>query len=499
MTSNGENKPFIKKFSDGGFFYVYDANTNQIVEVEKFVYDIIHNYFDYKYNLDKTQKKETFNSTIFKNPYEEIKKARNSHGLFSNFRPKYITMGIKNADGVKEIHAKGLKQIVIETTRSCNFNCAYCNTSGKYSKSKTFQMNMNKETCIKAADFFCKRALDSETPFITFYGGEPLLRFELIRETVKYVKKNYHNKKFGYNLTTNAVLFNKEILDFFIENDFYVMVSLDGPGKINDRYRRFKNGKATFKRIMEALKFIKEYNKDYYSRRVSISSVLSPPFDKINELLDFFYTDKTLYEIKGKIRSNLVDTNNTTFIEDFILEKSLKEYSRVFRQLSKRLKKYILDNNFYHLTIEKTQIFKILYNLSRQPTKKLHEYVKPLGSCHIGMRRVFVTTNGDFHICERANYNYNIGCLEKGFDYERIAYYYRKLEEVLTDCKDCWAINLCERCWVAIGNLDEFTGQKKEKFCIMNKKNIEKAFKLYVQLLREDPDCLKVFKDVTIA
>ncbi len=71
-----------------------------------------------------------------------------------------------------------------------------------------------------------------------------------------------------------------------------------------------------------------------------------------------------------------------------------------------------------------------------------------------------------------------------------------KLEEVLEDCRNCWAINLCERCWAVIGNLEEFTGKRKEGFCTMNKKIIEKAFKLYVQLLREDPDCLKVFKDV---
>ena len=114
------------------------------------------------------------------------------------------------------------------------------------------------------------------------------------------------------------------------------------------------------------------------------------------------------------------------------------------------------------------------------------------------MKRVFVNTSGDFFICERAGYDYKIGCIDHGFDYERIAYYYRKLDEVLESCKDCWAINLCERCWAAIGNLDEFKGKEKEKFCTMNKKIIEKAFKVYVQLLREDPDCLKVFKDVII-
>jgi uncharacterized protein len=100
------------------------------------------------------------------------------------------------------------------------------------------------------------------------------------------------------------------------------MVSLDGPEQINDRYRRFKNGNGTFKRIMRALKFIREYNKEYYSSRVNISSVLSPPFDKIDEILDFFSNDKILDEIKGNIRSNIIDIGDTSFIEDFGLEES---------------------------------------------------------------------------------------------------------------------------------------------------------------------------------
>jgi uncharacterized protein len=499
MISLESYKPFIKKFSDGGFFYIYDVNTNQIVEVEKSIYDVIEMYVDDNEYWIKNLRKEIFKSPGFVNTMGKIKKARQEQGLFSNFKPKKITLGIKNADGVRELHEKGLMQIVIEATRICNFNCAYCNTSGKYYNHEILETYMSRENGIKAVDFFCKSSLNTEDPCITFYGGEPLLMFDLIRATVDYVKKKYSSKKFKFNLTTNASLFTKDILDFFIENDFFLMVSLDGPEQINDRYRRFKNGKGTFKRIMKTLKFIKEYNREYYSSRVSISSVLSPPFDKIDEIFDFFSNDQILSEIKGDINSNLVDVIDTSFIEDFGLEESFKEYPDVYKKFIKRLKKAILDNNLGNLTIEKKQIFSILYNLARRQKRRLHEVVTPFGACHIGRRRVFVTTNGDFHICERAGYKYKIGSIDKGFDYDRIVYYYRKLEEVLEDCKDCWAINLCERCWVLIGNLEEFRGKGKENFCSMNRKVIEQAFKLYVQLLREDPDCLKALKDVIIA
>ncbi|UCH94956.1 MAG: radical SAM protein, partial [Candidatus Aminicenantes bacterium] len=380
MAYNDSCKPFIKKFSDGGFFYIYDVNTNQIIEVEKSVYDSIDKYEYNTNNSIEAPHKGAYQDTDIKKSQEKIIEAGKNYGLFSNYRPKKVTLGIKTTDGVKKLHGNGLSQIILEITRSCNQNCSYCPTSGKYSHDKTFKKNMSRETFKKCLDFFCERSLNSEKPFITFYGGEPLLRFDLIREAVEYVKTKYDNKKYSFNLTTNTTLLNKEILDFFIKNDFSVMVSLDGPEKINDRYRRFKNGKGTFNRIMKNLELIKQDNKEYFSSKLSISSVLSPPFDKIDEILDFFTTNKTLKDFKGNIRSNLVYTRGTSFIEDFGLEESFKELPKVNDKFIKRIKKSILANNLDDLTIEKNQVYSILYNLARRPIKRLYDHVQPIGA-----------------------------------------------------------------------------------------------------------------------
>jgi uncharacterized protein len=190
-----------------------------------------------------------------------------------------------------------------------------------------------------------------------------------------------------------------------------------------------------------------------------------------------------------------VDSRGTTFIEDFGLEDSLKEYKFIFNKLVESLKNLILDNNLDTAILEKKTIMPILHNLAQRPIKRLYDYMPPLGACHIGLRRVFVSTRGDFYICERVVDYTKIGDIDNGFDYETIAALYQKLEEVMEDCRNCWALNHCERCWTHIGNLDEFTGQEKEEFCTTQKKIIEKAFKVYTELLREDPDCLKVFKE----
>jgi len=173
----------------------------------------------------------------------------------------------------------------------------------------------------------------------------------------------------------------------------------------------------------------------------------------------------------------------------------MKELKRVHDRLIEQLKKSIMRYSLPLLSIEKSTVYPVLENLAKRQIQKLHEHIMPLGACHIGLRRLFVRTNGDFYICERSGDNYKIGHVDTGFDYERIAGYYRKLEEVLDDCKNCWAINHCERCWVQLGDLDEFTGKKKEDFCSYNKGMIETAFKVYVELLKKDPDCLKILGD----
>jgi uncharacterized protein len=496
MKSNVSNQPFIKKFEDGEYVYIYDVNTNQIIEVDKSVYDIIDEYEDDNADYLESKYKKGYHISDLRRSIEKIRNARIDHGLFSNYRPKRVTLGIRTADEVKKLHENGIIQIILQLTKRCNLKCKYCYTSGKYSNFGASHSTMDKDTCLKAIDFFCERSSDIENLFISFYGGEPLLRFDLIKETVEFVKKKIAKKKYNFNLTTNGTLLNNKIIEFLINNDIRITVSIDGPEKTNNRYRVFRNGKGTFNRIMKNLKFLKTYNKDFFSRKVAIRSVLSPPFDNINDILDFFSFDNTMIEIKGSIRSSLVSTRWTSFIEDFGLEESIKEFSNVEERFVELIKSSILHNSIHNLTIENRRVYLILSNLARRPIDRLYEHVHPLGACHIGLRRLFVGTTGDFYICERGERDYKIGCIDNGFDYERIACYYRKFEEVLEDCRDCWAIHHCERCWAAIGNLEEFSGKKKEQFCSFRKKTIENAFKVYTQLLRENPDSLKVFKDM---
>jgi len=483
-----DQTPFIKKFTQQGTFYIFDVNTNQIVEVEQDVYDFIDHY--------RTDGKHTHPGTG--NTVREIEKGREEFGLFSNYRPQRILMGLDNAGHIKEFHGQGFKQLLLELTTHCNLNCAYCQTSGENAPESSVKNHMSREIRSKAVELFIENSGNSENPFISCYGGETLLCFDAIKETVSDVRQREGGDKYSFNLTTNGTLLTKEMVDFFIEHDFSLNISLDGPQHVHDRYRLTSDGQGTFQTIKKNLQFLKEQNPDYFARRVSISCVLAPPYDRIDDTLDFFSKEEIFKDIRKKkrIKPGLVNTWNSSFMEDYGLEECLKkELPLVGEKFRKRLKTAILSQDLSTLTIERRQIDAVLNNLAFRPIRRLYDHMMPLGACHIGLNRLFVRTNGDFYVCERSGSDYKIGHINTGLDYEQISYYYRKMEEVLEACTNCWAISHCERCWVQMGNLEEFKGQKKEAFCTSKKNTIELAFGVYVDILREDPDCLKILAE----
>lgn len=499
MNNKTNKQPFVKKFEEGGFYYVYDVNTFQIVEVEKPVYDIIDIFDENNSEILENKFKDRYEPSVIRKSIDEIQNARKEYGLFSDFRPSKVTMGIRTAEDVEKLHEFGISQLLLELLTGCNLECSYCHASGKYFTplTETSPKEMSWDTCKKAVDFFCERIDNSDSHFISFYGGEPLLKFDMIKEIVKYIHERFEKGKFRFNLTSNGTLLNREIIDFFAENSVNMMVSLDGPENVNDRYRLFRNGGGTFSTIMKNLAFLKGVNPKYFKENVSISGVLCPPFDNFDDILEFFSSNPTLHEIKSKIRSSLVDTKNTAFLEDFELEEQMKQYPFVSEKMNERLKNAFLKNSTGDLTIEKRQLVSVFSNLARRPEQKLYNHITPSGTCHMGLRRLFVRTNGDFYVCERVGDRFKIGNIEKGFDYEELAEMYRKFDYILEDCCDCWALSHCERCWAVIGNPDEFKGKKKERFCEGIKRAIGLAFEMYTQILRENPDSLKIFEEKT--
>jgi len=151
----------------------------------------------------------------------------------------------------------------------------------------------------KSVDFFINRIPDHvhDECSISFYGGEPLLKWDLIKQIIKYVNQNKKSKTISINFTTNATLLNSEMIKYLIRNDIHMAISLDGPQHSHDRYRVFRNGKGTFNTVMNNLNIIKRISIEYFKNNINFVIILSPPcnFEEIN---DFFYNPSQVIRSK---------------------------------------------------------------------------------------------------------------------------------------------------------------------------------------------------------
>lgn len=272
---DGEKAPFVFCFKTENKKYVYDVNTNKVFEVDRVLHDIINEYGTmpltdlFKKYGSKHTKKE------IERAYIEIGEAQ-KEGFFSAFRPHKIAYGIELKEALRELKCE---QLTLNLTENCNMRCSYCIYSGKYKKQRIHSKRyMSEKTALKAVDYFLNNCANEI--YVGFYGGEPLLAFKQMKEVVEYIKSKT-DRIINFSLTTNGTLFNEEIIEFFVRNKFSVTVSLDGPKRVHDRYRKYINGRGTFQRVMKNLKRIKDFDPVYYVQRVLFSVVNAPPIEAL--------------------------------------------------------------------------------------------------------------------------------------------------------------------------------------------------------------------------
>lgn len=153
--------------------------------------------------------------------------------------------------------AASVVNIALLVTQQCNLRCIYCyGNGGGYGSGG----EMNRKTAYRAVDWLIEQSKDIRKLGITFFGGEPLLNFSLMKEVVHYALKrgNESGKEFEFNITTNASLLDDEKIVFFKEYKINPLVSFDGPKEIQDTQRPFKNGKGSYELTLSKIKQLLE-------------------------------------------------------------------------------------------------------------------------------------------------------------------------------------------------------------------------------------------------
>ena len=455
-------KPFIYKFKTKSNYYIYDVNTNNILLVDQKVFN-----------------------TIDTENWMKNKNIMNSRkiGLLLSERPKRILEKIC-FDDLKEKLDRNIQMITLFITSRCNLNCGYCYFSDSYeNKMKLKNRIMDIKTATKAIDFYFLRSNgNSNDKFpIGFYGGEPFLNFDLLKETVNYVKNNYSEKFIDtiFTVTTNFTILNNEIMEFLIENNIHIAVSLDGPKDLHDRYRVFKNGSGSHDIVMSNLKRIYDFNKDYFYQHIVYNVVLSLPIDFI-ETYKFFQkklffksnfskigmlliNGSHLFEKKFKIKTDCgIDTLTKLYK---IYEKKIKNSDIIENRFLSR----VFDENF--MEIHNREIF------------KLESEIREKGSCVPGMFRPMVDEDGNLYPCEKGGF-FNLGNINNGFDYNKcykLVYDFAKLRNEI--CLNCWAIRFCGKCYIGAEKHGKIDKDTKLEQCERIKRYYSLYLKRYVEML----------------
>lgn len=409
-------------------YYVYDRGTHTILKIEKGIYNVLNNCE----NKESRQKDNEFQAAI--------KKFNIAGYLLENTVEK---IEHPNKEDLSYYCNNKIQQLTLQVTQRCNLRCGYCVYGGDYMNREHSNKDMDFELAKKAINYLVEHSDHSRDIILAFYGGEPLLRYEFIEQCVIYIESLMNPAFVSYTLTTNGTLLTCDMVDFFSDHNFHVMISIDGSKEEHNANRCFADGTGSFECIMRNLKLIHE-NKPNFLKNVHINCVLNPKqnYDKVKS---FFGTDSIIQG--ASVMMNVVSTENKKSQTEFAIE---FWYARLYEEL--------LLNIFLLRKCKSSELPESVLLRAKSLNKDYSRLkdVKGLGKCAHhngpclpGVRRLFVNVNGDFYPCERVPENANvfkIGNIESGIDIvnaQRILNIGKLTED---QCKNCWALMQCSIC-----------------------------------------------------
>ncbi len=493
MTINRRENILYTKFQTNDHYYVYDPYSNEILQVSNVVWDIIDDYLNNQVSEEEIFKKHDYIKEDVSTAIKEIKEGRRS-GYLQPIDIKYMFFYDSNEKTIEEIK-HNIKSLGLEVTTHCNFRCKYCIYSENYCNFRSHEdQNMDWTTAQNAIMLFMQHSSKAERKNIGFWGGEPLLNFKLIQDVVHYVQEKYPNENIIYSLTTNGSLFTDENIDFFLKHKFNLLVSLNGPQHIHDKYRVDINKNGTFHRVIQGLTKIINVSKAYYDDHIDFNCILTPGSD-FDEVAHFFSQNR-LFENRDHISISMIDDYQTTFFDKhgYYLPEQLFFLNKIYY-------KSAVNGSLEKETFIKMLKQQNMLNIFRRCRHKLEERIFPNGCCIPLQKRIHVDVNGNIHTCERVPLYNPLGNVnEKGIDYNLIVKFIEEYtQNSLKHCKYCWALRMCQACYKFFMKDNKWNENGREEMCNDIRKGILADLMLYSLIIEKNPKAFDYMKNIKIS
>lgn len=331
----------------------------------------------------------------------------------------------EKAAGYLKQQSTVVKALCLLVAHTCDLNCSYCFASqGKFHGKEGI---MTIETAKRAIDFLVENSGNRRNLEVDFFGGEPLLNFELCKETVAYARsiEKAHNKNFRFTLTTNGVKLTDEVIEWANKECYNVVLSLDGRKEVHDRFRVDRAGRGSYDRIVPNFqKFVESRgDKSYYMR--GTFSHYNTDFTN-----DIFHMADDLGFSELSMEPVVTDPSSPSALTEEDLPVLYEQYEILAKDMLRR-EKDGKPITFYHYMID----------LEHGPC-----VYKRVSGCGSGTEYMAVTAWGDLYPCHQFvnDPEYKLGNIWDGVQHENIRDEFKECNVYARpECKECWARMYC--------------------------------------------------------
>ena len=460
----------IHQYKNNGYNIVLDVNSGSIHVVDDVVYDVL-SLMDEE-NVDRYGEAEfsRIADVILKNDYKEEVTKEDLKDVFSDLQEleENGTLFTKDVykEGVIDFKKRQtvVKALCLHIAHDCNLACRYCFAGeGEYQGDRSL---MSYEVGKKALDFLVANSGSRRNLEVDFFGGEPLMNWEVVKQLVEYGRsiEEVNNKKFRFTLTTNGVLLNDEILDFVNKEMGNIVLSTDGRKEVHDRMRPFRNGKGSYDLIMPKFKKAAESRNqtNYYVRGTFTHYNLDFSKDVLS------LADEGFKQIS--VEPVVASPEDAYALRTEDLPQIFEEYDKLAVEMIKREKEG-RGFNFFHFMID----------LTGGPC-----VYKRLSGCGSGTEYLAVTPWGDLYPCHQfvGNEDFLLGNVDDGIVKKNICEEFKQCNVYSKPkCKDCFAKLFCSGGCAA--NSYNFHGNINDSYevgCEMERKRVECAIMIKAAL-----------------
>ena len=405
----------------GGYNIVLDVCSGAVHAVDELAYDMIQQYevLDREELLQRMREMHTsLPEAELQDCYEQITALKNGGELFTPdvFEPL--------AGKFKEKSGDVIKALCLHVAHTCNLNCAYCFASqGKYNGERAV---MSFEVGKQALDFLVEHSGKRHNLEVDFFGGEPLMNFQVVKDLVAYARsiEKEAGKNFRFTLTTNGMLIDDEVIDFANREMSNVVLSLDGRKEVHDRYRVDYAGNGSWERIVPKFqKLVRERDgRNYYMRGTFTHH--NPDFlQDIRQMLDLGFTELSMEPV-------VCAPDDPTALTEEDRRIVLDQYEKLAELMLEREREG-RPFTFYHYMID----------LSGGPC-----IYKRISGCGSGTEYMAVTPWGDLYPCHQfvGDEHFRLGDIWHGLDNPEVQKEFASCNVYAKpECRDCWAKLYC--------------------------------------------------------